>query len=280
MFHSNPLYLQNPPFKWPWLISIAFFWGTAIATEELAEGEAGSSTVEIFCPIGLSTNLFCFDCFTTGFCDGNGKAISMPCPAATPYCKDRYCSAERDPTWSLCDDQLLEQQLSCTAEGYFPEPSDCQQYHLCPDPTLKPTQLRTTFHCPANYVYDSINFKCKRKRQTSDCVTLTCTKANTFITYPGNENYYGFCKSSGGTLPVMFKCPAGQYFNPTKLGCEYRCTGQGYFAGPKCNQSYLCYKSGTQLVARLDTCPSGYLWNDRFTTCERDTTGKCSIVSI
>lgn len=234
------------------------------------------SDVETFCPPDLTTEVFCFDCFTAGYCDG-GKAVSHTCPAATPYCNNDACSKDRDMSWTMCDEQILEQQLSCHDEGYFPEPRDCQQFHLCPDPTIKPPLLRTTYYCPANYVYDAINFKCKQKVFAKDCVTVECNAANMFVTYPPNERYYGFCKEGGGSSPIMFKCASGHTFNLARLGCEFRCTKEGYFNGPKCNQYYLCYKSGIQLVARLDTCPAGYRWNQSVFLCQKDTAGLCKI---
>lgn len=242
--------------------------------QNVSPGQALLSETEVYCPDGFVTDLLCIDCFTIGFCDGTGNSVLMTCPAATPYCKNNACSAERDLTWDLCDEQIMDQQLSCSAEGFFPDPLDCHQYHFCPDPSVKPVQARTTYACPENYVFDSINLNCKKNLLNKYCYTMECTAASTFVTYPGNANYYGFCKTAGAT-PVMFKCSPGHYFNLEKLGCEFRCTGQGYFAGPKCNQSYLCYKSGTQLVARLETCPVGYKWSKSIGTCERDTTGTC-----
>lgn len=233
------------------------------------------SDVEIFCADGVVTEPFCADCFTWSFCNGHGTAVTTRCPAEKPFCNSGSCSKVRDPELeSLCEDQILEQKLTCSDEGYFPEPSNCQQFYLCPDPTIIPALPLTKYVCPENYVYDSINFKCKIKKLPTDCVTMECRAANSFVPYIGNANYYGFCKTVG-SAPLLFKCATGLYFNFDKFGCEFRCVKEGYFASPKCNQFYHCYKSGTNLVAKLEICPSGHLWDATLKTCLKDTAGKC-----
>lgn len=218
--------------------------------------------------------MLCLDCYTLARCNGRGSADIVPCPTATPYCQEATstCATKADPYFDICQEQELEKDLSCTMEGYFPDPLDCRTYYFCPDPAIKPVVPRKTYTCPANYVYDSKTHLCKKQVFAKDCVSMVCTKDNSFLTYPGNANYYGFCKPSVNT-PIMFKCPDGHNFNLSTFGCEFTCPGLGYFPGPTCRQSYLCWMSGTKIVAQLESCPKGYLWSG---TCQLDTKGQCT----
>lgn len=225
------------------------------------------------CPVGVVTDFLCVDCFTKAFCDGLGQAVYFACPATTPYCNNDQCSTIRDPDNDYCEEQIRDQQSDCSSEGYFPDPDNCQQFFFCPDPKAVPTQLRATYACPANYVYDSVNFYCKKKATAKDCVTAACTKANTFITYPGNANYYGFCQST--TKLLMFKCPTGHTFNLANYACEFKCSAEGIFGGPTCRDYYICFKSGTQLLAAPYSCPSGYLYNATARACKVDALNEC-----
>lgn len=178
--------------------------------------------------------------------------------------------------WDVCDEQLLELELSCTDEGYFPDPLNCQTYYFCPDPTVLPRVPRVTYNCPDNHVYDSKTFQCTAlSKHNNNCATMACTQPSPpFLLYPGNANYYGFCKPSE-IRPVMFKCPAGQNFNVETYGCELTCTQHGFIAATHCRNYYYCYLVGGQYMKLLQSCSNGYLWNQERQSCELDTTRKC-----
>lgn len=221
--------------------------------------------------------MLCIDCFTMAFCDGLGNAVYKPCPAATPFCNNKICSKERDMNSDICDEQLLEQELSCTDEGYFPDPLNCQTYYFCPDPTVQPRIPRTTYNCPNNYVYDSKTFQCTALlKYGSNCNTMVCTQPSPpFLLFPGNANYYGFCKPAE-IRPIVFKCPAGHIFNLQTYGCDFSCSQVGFYAAPNCRQYYECYLSGSQYLRKTHSCGSGYRWNQERKACALDTAGICA----
>lgn len=233
------------------------------ASDDSVPGQwVGFDTV-LHCTYGYPTDWGCIDCFTAGSCTGNG-AQYYTCPPETPFCNGQgVCTSQRDLTWDMCDEQILDQQLSCSSEGFFPDPLDCRRYLLCPDPIHIPNQQCTRYRCPNGYVYDSFNYNCKKQRLAEDCVTIKCTSGNTFVSYPANENYYGFCKAPG--TPQLFKCASGHYFNLKKSVCQYRCTKAGYFAVT------------SNKVPRNIHCATGYLWSESDLKCIKDNMSQCTI---
>lgn len=183
-------------------------------------------------------------------CNGLGMLMGeVACTGTAPYCLGGSC-VSTIPAGSEC---AASTSFKCMANGYMPDPKNCRDYHLCDQ-----FVVLKTFVCPSGYVYDSINFKCKRQVYTKDCVTFTCATVNSFIPYTPNKRYYVFCDST--LTPYMGACFEGEEF--INNGCKFVCKADGNYPGRTDTQYWMCYRnSSNQWVAQSQTCPGTTVFN-------------------
>lgn len=209
--------------------------------------------------VSCSTSTFgvvCDSCSTAKVCNGEYQLGTVTCASPNSFCdsKSNTCSATRP--------EDCTSGFKCSSEGFFPDPTNCDVYYFCTS-----TMAADQYQCPTGYVYDSLNFNCKKKAVTADCVTMKCTKAGDFVVNTRNPTYYAFCDA---TLQAqLFACPTGESFVKDSFGCKFVCKAEGYFAGPTPSEYYLCTKSGTVYTANHNTCPTGYIFNVTLKYCTK-----------
>lgn len=168
----------------------------------------------------------------------------IKCPPWVPYCSEGRCSTQppKDCGSSPELSAIPKRSELCPATGYFPNPIQCNQYHLCD------SELRALpYMCPELYVYDPLTNLCKFFRQSSDCPVLDCQKhLNRFTAYPLEASLYTFCTYFEGRLHLsLHQCPSEMVFDPSSQTCVYGCMGgEGKFAHPQDrNKYFLCLRN-------------------------------------
>ena len=194
----------------------------------------------------------CDTCTSFLVCNGANQLGNSSCPSPYGFCDSitNQCTSEIP---AECSDS--PSGFDCRAEGFFPDPDDCTVYVFC-----NATLQVEVYRCPEGYVYDALNGYCKRKIFHWDCVTMECTRANSFIVHKTNPNYYAYCDNS--LDPIMFKCPNNMQFDS---GCRYVCKKVGYHIGQNKSEAYFCARSGFSWKVSVYKCPRGYEYNASFT---------------
>lgn len=198
----------------------------------------------------------CNSCYSAVACNGGENVGKITCPLSEKYC---------DPQLNSCTDKRptgcnVDFAFTCTSEGFFPHPTNCQVYFFC----LAPNADADVWECPANYVYDTLTGYCVEMVSDADCVIIECTRQNTFITHPTNPNFYAFCNAN--LQPILFQCPKNkQFVNPE---CKYVCTSAGFYLGSTNNEAYVCTTSGTEYVRTILNFADGFAPNETF-SCNR-----------
>ncbi|KAJ6643863.1 hypothetical protein Bhyg_08828 [Pseudolycoriella hygida] len=167
------------------------------------------------------------DCSALLYCDELGKVINRyECDSYTPYCVkgvDPYPSCDKSyPMEGTCLTKATN-YFVCSADGVFPDPTDCTKYHVC----------NGTAHyiesCPVNhqFTYNQVDpltmqdpypgngeFKCRFRKISMSCGmcdSFHCLVAsNHFALRHDDYFHYAYCISIGTQKNIiMFKCPQG-----------------------------------------------------------------------
>lgn len=198
----------------------------------------------------------CDSCTEAVICNGSPTSLGIiKCESPNSYCDSttHSCTSVKPST---CTNTAAT--FTCPEEGFFPNPTVCTNYYFC----SAAAAIAESWACPENFVYDSLNNNCKRKVFATDCVTMKCVTANTFIVHTANPNYYAFCDKD--LLATLFKCPKNMQFNG---GCKFVCKAEGYYPGSTAAEYYLCAKSGLTWTVTVEKCPTGYEYNATTKNC-------------
>ncbi|XP_046406976.1 uncharacterized protein LOC124171742 [Ischnura elegans] len=113
---------------------------------------------------------------------------------------------------STCtNDTLLCQNFTCTRNGFFPDPDDCDVFYECKN------GISAVGKCPWDQVYSPCDMTCTPRTSPGDCKTLRCedsTSFPAFLTYPDCFEYYIVCLNA--ETYFVFKCDDGFVFDGKK----------------------------------------------------------------
>lgn len=200
------------------------------------------------------------------------------------YCnlEKQGCSNETSP----CHPFGYEGNFACTSEGTFPDPYDCQRYHMC---------------YRAGSVLVSASVDCGRDKafsaQTGDCsLTLRddvcqgkqykCIHSGDSAHWHGNRNIFYICKVTldlGERImyPTLYRCAPGEVYNgrdcverqgPPAIttisppnGEQFKCTRRGLFSDfNDCRSYFYC---DVLLRKKRYACPLGTHFNLSLQAC-------------
>ncbi|XP_055537969.1 uncharacterized protein LOC129725786 [Wyeomyia smithii] len=236
--------------------------------------------------------------FQTSTCTGDG-IICMTCDIASkclylngewrpqPFekCNDEngfYCNVHEggcSRNVGPCNPAGQEGNFVCNTQGVFPDPFDCQRYHLCYQNQQNLVAI--------NMVCDSMAFSaatgdCSVQRNDTMCTSLrwSCSKAGEMNSWPENNNIYYLCIAdikNGALYPQLYRCSANQIFNegrcvdrqtvlsPPGVDNSYRCESAGLFPDPiNCRLYYFC---DVNLKSQHLECPAGTIFQPSTVSC-------------
>ncbi|PNF28002.1 hypothetical protein B7P43_G13848 [Cryptotermes secundus] len=169
----------------------------------------------------------------------------------------------------------------CLQPGYFPDPTDCKQFHICNsdlshykgdcDEKFDATLGTCTTFDPDDKTAQTVTNTASGSEtapntpSTQSCETLKnpCTGTNTMpVKLPSNPSYYVICipvATKNRKEPYIYqisvaKCPEGLVFNDETVSCELSCSRKrGRFQDPDNCHSYIeCSASGAKKTSCLD----------------------------
>ena len=236
---------------------------------------------------GIS-GLICQSCESMATCVRiNNNWIAIPVEACNTddgfYCNLDYkgCSNETGP----CRPLGHEENFPCTAEGVFPDPYDCQKYHLCffEGNTL----VAANINCGSDKAFSAASGDCSLNTSNVVCKRrqYTCNRAGDSASWPGNLNIFYVCmaKLDNGNrviFPTLYRCASGEVFNGrdcvargdftgsiNPIGGPFECTRVGLHEDPfNCRSYYYC---DSKLRSMKYTCPSNSHYDAIRRTCVR-----------
>lgn len=115
--------------------------------------------------------------------------------------------------------------FECSDEGYFPDPYDCQLYHVCMlKGGLMTHEVRS---CEIyNNAYIPLTGQCGGSIWSTYCTDRPIPRCKQHFevgVLPTNPNIYYVCIANEVTktiAPKLLKCPGGKVFNDTSIQCE------------------------------------------------------------
>lgn len=206
------------------------------------------------------------------------------------YCNlaRKGCSNETGP----CLPSGFEGNFACTSQGVFPDPYDCQRYHMCYN--AKSTIVSANIECGTDRAFSATTGDCSKSINDTVCTRpqYTCLSSGDSGHWPGNRNIFYICKA--GTYqdqrilyPTLYRCAPGEVFNGRdcvevgsiaqplidgsfSLTPAFTCTSSGLYPDPANCRSYF-YCDVLLRMKRL-SCPKGTHFEDARKSCFR---GEC-----
>ncbi|XP_068142550.1 uncharacterized protein [Drosophila tropicalis] len=135
------------------------------------------------------------------------------------YCNARLgmCSNETGP----CHPFGLEGNFQCISQGIFPDPYDCQKYHMCY--FVGATLVAATVDCGSDRAFNARTGQCSLTLQDPVCVQqqYSCPFVGYVAPWPTNANIFYVCKSPvkqnlNDTIviyPSLHRCNDGEIFS-------------------------------------------------------------------
>ncbi|XP_061389595.1 uncharacterized protein LOC133324771 [Musca vetustissima] len=217
------------------------------------------------------------------------------------------CSNETGP----CHPISAEGNFPCTSHGVFPDPYDCQKYHMCY--FVGPTLVSASVNCGGYKAFNPATGQCSLTLQHSVCQQqqFVCDNAGDAHAWPMSPNIFYICKASTNQderilYPSLYRCDDGEVFDgyncrsvapgeqmppsleivnkpvdpaltpaPSNPGQDVIkpkvCSEIGLFADTEDCRRYY-YCSAISGSLRQMECPAGTVFNEALSSC---TLGEC-----
>lgn len=177
----------------------------------------------------------------------------------------------------------LEGNFVCSSEGVFPDPHNCQAFHMCH--MRGNTFVAANVLCTGNSAFDPATGSCSINIAHEICnnVQFNCQRVGQMAPWPTNANIFYICMATSVNgnrvlFPNLFRCPNGQYFDNDKQACgtngngggsSFNCPSPGLFKDPSnCNFYFFC---NGNLSAQRIQCPTGTFFDTVNMGCMRGT---------
>lgn len=209
------------------------------------------------------------------------------------YCNlaNNGCSNRTGP----CHPFVSEGNFPCTSDGVFPDPYDCQKYHMCHLVGHQP--ISENIECGADRAFSAATGDCSLTLSDRVCNVpqYSCKNAGDTHSWLGNLNIFYVCnaryeRGERILFPTLYRCAAGEIFNGRDCVVKHHqhaggnggsviddsdgmkpftCERSGLFADSKNCQSY--YYCDPLLRWKRYTCPSRTHFNNKVKSCMRGT---------
>lgn len=242
-----------------------------------------------------TSGLICQGCDLLARCvkmDGSWQTI----PVETCNTEDGFycnlnakgCSNATGP----CHPLGFEGNFACTSEGVFPDPYDCQRYHMCYRAIH--TLVSANIECGGNRAFNAATGDCSLTLDDEVCSAkqYRCQHSGDSQAWSGNRNIFFICKANfeqGQRIlyPALYRCASGEIFNgqdcvakeqetvyhsplPIVNETEFFCEKRGLYEDPDdCHSYYYC---DSTLKWTRYTCPGRTHFHNRTKSCVR---GEC-----
>lgn len=132
------------------------------------------------------------------------------------YCNSnmKSCSNVTGP----CHPLGSEGNFPCTSEGIFPDPYNCQKYHMCYFVGL--TLVAASVECGGNKVFNAATKDCSLPLNDPVCdkQQFECSSAGDARPWPNNPNIFYICQVATNQNirvlhPTLYQCGTGEIFD-------------------------------------------------------------------
>lgn len=242
------------------------------------------------CSERSTSGLICQNCELVATCIlRNDEWLTVPVDTCNVdegyFCNLRYggCSNETGP----CRSFGYEGNFVCTSEGVFPDPYDCQRYHMCYNAGT--TLVAANVECGTNKAFSAATGDCSAHLNETICQQkqFNCSNAGDCQAWPGNRNVFYICKATlehGNRIlyPTMYRCAPGEVFNgkdcitnattnntliQSQMELPFECIKSGLHPDPNdCKAYYYC---DLFLREKHYTCPKSSHFDKKRKTCMR-----------
>lgn len=176
---------------------------------------------------------------------------------------------------SICSD--VAQTFTCTSEGLFPDPFDCQRYHMCV--LFNEVFALESRTCPGVTAYSAASSDCSANILDRICsdAQFSCESIGDTGAWPGNSNIFYICVHTNGQYhPQLHRCTPGYFFQngtcvlstattTTVDDITFNCEKFGLFPHEtNCMQYFYC---NANFEATLNTCAVGSYFNNVTNSC-------------
>ncbi|KAL7026980.1 hypothetical protein ACKWTF_005255 [Chironomus riparius] len=246
------------------------------------------------CATRQAPGFVCMDCRVLARCIFRGNqwdtiALEACDEGQGLFCNpnEQRCSANTGPCHPGTGGGV-ETIFACSSSGIFPDPYNCQQYHMCfPH---GPNLLSVTVLCGDSVAYNPVTNDCSLPTMHSVCSgnVFTCDYVGQMGAWPLNPNIYYMCmaRSNGVRVlfPQIFRCPLGQVFSNDD--CVPGSSGGLLPPGSNNNDGFICQRPGLffdqsncrsyffcdgSLRSQRIMCPTGTYFNRMVSGCVRGT---------
>ncbi|XP_066995958.2 uncharacterized protein [Anabrus simplex] len=230
------------------------------------------------------------DCSVLYRCSGSSSGYQQVEAVRCDTSKGQYCNAKLggcSETPQYCR-QTRASTFHCTQQGYFPDPYDCTQYHVCMHYPNSIPEYGSILdgRCESGWAYDPVTTTCKYLTTDKVCtegVVPRCSYVGQNGPLASDPMMFYICTpgSNGEIEPFIYECPHGQTY-VTGTGCTASpdpeppvttavppivngCTRPGIFADPfNCHRYYICTDS---LQKRHYSCYFGFYFSQSRQRC-------------
>ncbi|XP_034658818.1 uncharacterized protein LOC117895346 [Drosophila subobscura] len=190
---------------------------TVVTTRRIQPREANS------CEGRQSAGPICESCELLATCVRHSNGwVNIPvesCDVANGYyCNARQGSCTNDT--GPCHPFGIEGNFQCTSQGIFPDPYDCQKYHMCY--FVGATLVAAAVDCGNEKAFDASTGQCTLTLQDPVCLQSQyhCPHAGYVAPWPTNSNIFYVCKSTVNQnlndttviYPSLHRCNDGEIF--------------------------------------------------------------------
>lgn len=235
-----------------------------------------------------SSGLICQSCDLLARCVRiNNNWLTIPVETCNAedghYCNlaAKGCSNATGP----CHPLGFEGNFTCTSEGVFPDPYDCQKYHMCY--RAGHTLVTANIECGGNKAFSASTGDCSKTIEDAVCTEpqYECEHSGDTHAWTGNLNVFFICTATFDhgvriLYPSLYRCASGEIFNGRdcipkhqyvdvdgEMLPSFVCENGGLFADAgNCRSYYYC---DSALKWRKYTCPHRTHFDNKIKSCVR-----------
>jgi len=236
--------------------------------------------------------MICESCDLLSICVKHSNGwLSIPVEACDTqsgfYCNSQLgmCSKKTGP----CHPFSFQDNFPCTSAGVFPDPYDCQKYHMCY--VYEGTYISAPVECGGDRAFNAATGQCTLQITNSVCTQsqFQCEKVGQAAPWPNNPSIFYICKATSNDddrvlYPALYRCSDGQVFNgyscvngnipsttsspsvTSTTRIPNACDAYGLYPDPSDCRKYLYCRGPNSTLKQLE-CPLGTYFEPEYSTC-------------